>query len=63
MLIKTKEFSQDINDMYFFRSVDKTVIINDNYSGVLILNEDFEILKALKLFDMRGHDLYIMCLP
>ena len=49
--------------MYFFRSVDKTVIINDNYSGVLILNEDFEILKALKLFDMRGHDLYIMCLP
>ena len=51
MLIKTKEFNQDINDMYFFRSVDKTVIINENYSGVLILNEDFKILKTLKLFE------------
>jgi len=51
MLIKTNEFNQDINDMYFFRIVDKTIIINDNYSGVLILNENFAILKTLKLLE------------
>ena len=51
MLIKTNEFNQDINDMYFFRIVDKTIIINDNYSGVFILNENFAILKTLKLLE------------
>ena len=51
MLIKTNEFNQDINDMYFFRIVDKTIIINDNYSGVLILNDNFAILKTLKLLE------------
>ena len=39
------------NDIYFFEVINNKIIINDNYQGVLILNNEFEIIKNIYLME------------
>lgn len=51
MITKTKEFVQDNNDMYFLEIVADKIVVNDNYSGVLILDRNLNVLKSLPLIE------------
>ncbi len=51
MIVKTKEFVQSDNDMYFLEIVADKIVINDNYSGVIILNKNLNIIKRLSLIE------------
>lgn len=51
MLIKTKEFKQNDNDIYFIEILSDKIIINDNYNGILILDNNLELIKRLEIFD------------
>lgn len=50
-LEKIDEINFDENDIYFLEVVGNKIIVNDNYSGVLILNSDLCVEKSIKLFD------------
>lgn len=49
MLIKTKEFKQ--NDIYFMEVLSDKIIINDNYDGILILDNNLDLIKRLNIFE------------
>lgn len=49
-----KDFSN--NDIYFMETVSDKIIINENYDGVLILDNNLNVLKRIKLFDGRVID-------
>ncbi|APC40576.1 hypothetical protein [Clostridium estertheticum] len=51
MFIKTKEFKQNDNDIYFIGNLADKIIINDNYNGILILDNNLELIKKLEIFD------------
>ncbi|MBU3131876.1 hypothetical protein KPL40_05370 [Clostridium gasigenes] len=51
MFIKTKEFNQNDNDIYFMEVLSDKIIINDNYDGILILDNNLNLIKRLKLFE------------
>lgn len=41
----------DNNDVYFMENLEDVLVINDNYSGVILLNKHLEIMKKLALFN------------
>ena len=47
MIIKKLELIQENNDIYFLESIGSNIVINDNYSGILILNNKFDIIKKV----------------
>lgn len=49
MLIKTKEFKQ--SDIYFMEVLSDKIIINDNYDGILILDNNLDLIKRLNIFE------------
>lgn len=51
MLVKSKEFVLENNDTYFLEKIADKLIVNDNYTGVIIFNESLDIIKTLKLFE------------
>mgnify|MGYP003618208337 CR=1 FL=1 len=51
MLIKTKEYKQNDNDIYFIQTISDKIIINDNYDGILIFNNNLDLIKRLKFFE------------
>jgi len=51
MIIKTKEFNQNNNDVYFIEILSDKIIINDNYNGILILDNNLELIKRLEVFE------------
>ncbi|WP_432748264.1 hypothetical protein [Pectinatus frisingensis] len=51
MLIKTREYKQNNNDIYFIQTILDKVIINDNYDGILILDDNLDLIKRLKIFE------------
>lgn len=51
MFIKTKEFRQSDNDIYFIQTISDKIIVNDNYDGVLILDNNLNLIKVLKIFE------------
>ncbi|WP_291584053.1 hypothetical protein [Clostridium sp. UBA6640] len=51
MIIKAKEFNQNNNDIYFIEILSDKIIINDNYNGILILDNNLELIKKLEVFD------------
>lgn len=49
MHIKTKEFEK--NDIYFMEVLSDKIIINDNYDGILILDNNLNLIKKLNIFE------------
>ncbi|WP_312752928.1 hypothetical protein [Rummeliibacillus suwonensis] len=50
MFIKTKEFKQRDNDVYFIEVLFDKIIINDNYDGILILDTNLNLIKRINIF-------------
>ena len=51
LLTKTKEFIQRDNDIYFIQTISDKIIINDNYVGILILDNNLNIIRKLRIFE------------
>lgn len=51
MFIRTKEFKQNNNDIYFMEVLSDKIITNDNYDGILILDNNLNLIKRLKIFE------------
>lgn len=51
MIIKKLEFIQKKNDVYFLENIGSSIVINDNYSGILILNNKFDIIKKISFIE------------
>lgn len=51
MFIKTKEYKQSDNDIYFIQIISDKIIINDSYDGILLLDGNLDLIKRLKIFD------------
>ncbi len=49
MLVKTLELNN--NDVYFIETLEDSIIINDNYSGVIILDKKLNFVKKIRLID------------
>jgi len=50
-LVKLAELKITNNDVYLLEAISKQVVINDNYEGILVLNEFFNVIKTIKIFD------------
>jgi hypothetical protein len=50
MFVKTNEYTQNENDIYFIQPISNKIIINDNYDGILILDNNLNLIKGLKIF-------------
>lgn len=60
MLISKKEFKQNDNDIYFMEVVLDKIVVNDNYEGILIFDDNLNLVKKLKLLeDMIVYKSYI----
>ncbi|NFH70234.1 hypothetical protein FDC35_12740 [Clostridium botulinum] len=58
MYIKTKEFEK--NDIYFMEVLSDKIIINDNYDGILILDNNLDLIKRLNVFeDMTIYSAFV----
>lgn len=49
MLVKTLELNN--NDVYFIETLEDSIIINDNYSGVIIFDKGLNFVKKIRLID------------
>lgn len=60
MIIKEKELNQSNNDMYVMEVVSDRIIVNNNYKGVLILDNNLNLIKKINLFkDIIVYKSYI----
>ena len=59
-LEKIDEINFDENDIYFLEVVGNKIIVNDNYSGVLILNSD--LIEGYFYIAMKVLNLYVLML-
>jgi hypothetical protein len=50
MIIKTKNYSQNDNDIYFLDVVYDKIVVNDNYDGIQILDSNLNLIKKIKIF-------------
>ena len=50
MLVKDI-FEEDKNDIYFLEIVGDKVVINDNYKGILIFDDRFNLVKKIDIFE------------
>lgn len=51
MLNRIKEILQKTNDVYFIQIVCDKIVINHNYSGIIIFNNNLELEKEFYLFE------------
>ena len=51
MIAKVLEFSQKNNDIYFLENVGNKIIINDNYSGILVLNNKLKVINKISFVE------------
>lgn len=50
----------DNNDIYFIEIVSNVVVINDNYGGIQILDDKFNIIKKIELFEgLKIYNSYV----
>jgi len=49
-LVKRYEFKVDAQ-LYFLEIIGNKIVINDNYEGIIILDNFFNIIKTIKIFD------------
>jgi len=54
VLVKKKEFK--CSDIYFMEVISNKIIINDNYDGILILDNNLDLIKRLNIF--KGITVY-----
>ena len=60
MIKKIKEKIIKGNDIYFFEVISNKIVINNNYKGIIILDNNLDELKQLNIFDhMMIYSCYI----
>ena len=47
--MKVEEFNLINNDIYFMEIIGKRVVINNDYNGVMILDDHLQLIKKLFL--------------
>lgn len=49
--MKLIEYSTESNDIYFLKSIQNSLIINDNYNGFMILDDNLKVKKRVKVME------------